>query len=66
MAKKIEAVQEKQGLMLRLPKNLHTALRHVSIDRGTSLNTLITEVLEEWWSRQPERGRYTETKKRQS
>jgi predicted HicB family RNase H-like nuclease len=53
-----EDTDDRQGLMLRLPKELHTALRHVSIDRGTSLNTLITEVLEEWWKRQPERSKY--------
>ena len=52
------AADEKQGLMLRLPKSLHTALRHVSIDRGVSLNTLITEVLEDWWAKQPERSTY--------
>jgi predicted HicB family RNase H-like nuclease len=49
---------ERQGLMLRLPKELHTALRHLSIDRGVSLNAVITEVLEQWWDKQPERGRY--------
>jgi predicted HicB family RNase H-like nuclease len=57
-AKKTEPVEEKQGLMVRLPKALHTALRHVSIDRGTSLNALITEVLEEWWAKQSERSKY--------
>ena len=56
--KKDQPADEKQGLMLRLPKSLHTALRHVSIDRGVSLNTLITEVLETWWSKQPERAKY--------
>jgi len=49
---------DRQGLMLRLPKELHTALRHLSIDRGESLNALITKVLEDWWSRQPEHKRY--------
>jgi predicted HicB family RNase H-like nuclease len=44
--------------MLRLPKNLHTALRHLSIDRGISLNALLTEVLEDWWAKQPERKKY--------
>lgn len=44
--------------MLRLPKSLHTALRHVSIDRGVSLNALLTEVLEDWWSKQPEHATY--------
>lgn len=44
--------------MLRLPKRLHTALRHVSIDRGVSLNTLLTEVLEYWWAKQPEPTKY--------
>jgi predicted HicB family RNase H-like nuclease len=49
---------DRQGLMLRLPKELHTALRHLSIDRGVSLNAVITEVLEQWWAKQPERARY--------
>ena len=50
---------EKHGLMLRLPKRLHSALRHVSIDRGQSLNALIAEVLAAWWAKQPERDRYS-------
>jgi predicted HicB family RNase H-like nuclease len=58
-AKKNETADAKQGLMLRLPKSLHTALRHVSIDRGQSLNTLIVEVLEAWWAKQPERKKYS-------
>ncbi len=57
-AKKATADDDRQGLMLRLPKELHTALRHVSIDRGVSLNALLTEVLEQWWAQQPERSRY--------
>jgi predicted HicB family RNase H-like nuclease len=57
-AKKTTEADDRQGLMLRLPKELHTALRHVSIDRGVSLNALLTEVLEEWWSKQPERRKY--------
>ena len=40
--------------MLRLPKQLHTALRHLSVDRGVSLNAVITEVLEQWWDKQPD------------
>jgi predicted HicB family RNase H-like nuclease len=58
-SKKEAASDRKRGLMLRLPKRLHTALRHVSIDRGVSLNALLTEVLEEWWSKQPEHTRYS-------
>lgn len=42
-----------------LPKELHTALRHVSVDRGVSLSALLTEVLEQWWSKQPERSKYS-------
>lgn len=57
-AKEPKETDDRQGLMLRLPKELHTALRHLSIDRGVSLNALLTEVLEEWWSRQPERRKY--------
>lgn len=57
-SKKTTETDDRQGLMLRLPKELHTGLRHLSIDRGVSLNALLTEVLEEWWSRQPERRKY--------
>lgn len=56
-----DATDEKQPLMLRLPKALHAGLRHVAIDRGVSLNALLTGVLEDWWSKQPERQRYTGT-----
>jgi predicted HicB family RNase H-like nuclease len=59
--KSVASDDDRQGLMLRLPKNLHTALRHLSIDRGVSLNALITEVLEQWWGEQPERTRYART-----
>lgn len=56
-----KAVVEKepeQKFVLRLPESLHHALRHVSIDRKTSLNALIVEVLETWWAKQPERSKY--------
>lgn len=33
-------------------------MRHTEIDRRVSLNALITEVLEDWWSKQPERRKY--------
>lgn len=49
---------ERQALMVRLPKELHRALRHLSIDRKVSLNAIITEVLEAWWAGQPERANY--------
>ena len=59
-ARKKTETDDRQGLMLRLPVELHTSLRHLSIDRKVSLNALITEVLEQWWSRQPERERYSQ------
>ena len=63
-AKKVEPKDdERQGLMLRLPKELHTALRHLSIDRGVSLNAVITEVLEEWWAKQPEHATYSKRRR---
>lgn len=61
--KEPDSHDEKQALMLRLPRRLHASLRHVAIDRGVSLNALLSEVLEEWWAKQPERARYdTEAK----
>ena len=59
-ARKKTETDDRQGLMLRLPTELHTALRHLSIDRKVSLNALLTEVLEQWWSKQPERRKYKE------
>lgn len=60
MAAKKAAVEREpeQKFVLRLPESLHHALRHVSIDRKTSLNALIIEALDSWWAKQPERPKY--------
>jgi predicted HicB family RNase H-like nuclease len=63
-AKKEPAKETEQKFVLRLPESLHRSLRHVAIDRGTSLNKLIAEVLEEWWAQQPEHSTYSKSKKR--
>jgi predicted HicB family RNase H-like nuclease len=60
--KKTPTNQPEQKFVLRLPESLHHALRHVSIDRKTSLNALIVEVLEGWWAKQPERSKYAQVK----
>jgi hypothetical protein len=66
-AKKEPTSEVEQKFVLRLPEGLHHALRHVSIDRKTSLNTMIIEALEQWWSKQPERDQYdVRTLKRES
>ena len=57
-ARKDARKEPEQKFVLRLPEDFHRALRHVAIDRGVSLNALITEVLEQWWSKQPEHMRY--------
>lgn len=57
-ARKKAETDDRQGMMLRLPTELHTALRHLSIDRKISLNALLTQVLEEWWAKQPEHKKY--------
>ena len=57
-AKKAIEKEPEQKFVLRLPESLHRALRHVSIDRKTSLNALIVDVLEAWWAKQPEVGKY--------
>lgn len=60
MGAKKQAVEKEseQKFVLRLPASLHHGLRHVSIDRRTSLNALIVGVLETWWAKQPEFGKY--------
>lgn len=66
MAAKKAAIEKEpeQKFVLRLPEKLHHALRHVSIDRKTSLNALIIEALETWWAKQPEVGKYPAEEKR--
>lgn len=54
--------EPEQKFVLRLPESLHHALRHVSIDRKTSLNALIIEAVDAWWSKQPERSKYRGTR----
>lgn len=49
---------ERSTALLRLPPDLHRLLRHVALDDGVSLNALIVEVLEAWWSEHPDRGAY--------
>ena len=63
-AKKATEKEPEQKFVLRLPESLHHALRHVSIDRKTSLNALIIEALETWWAKQPERSRYALTSRK--
>jgi predicted HicB family RNase H-like nuclease len=63
-AKKEPAKETEQKFVLRLPADLHRSLRHVAIDRGTSLNKLIADVLEQWWAKQPEHGTYSKGGKR--
>jgi predicted HicB family RNase H-like nuclease len=53
------AARERRAQMLvRVPKELHRALKHAAVDRETSLNELVLNALDEWWQVQPERRRY--------
>lgn len=45
-------------LLVRVPQELHRALKHVAVDRDTSVNDVVTQALQEWWRAQPERRRY--------
>jgi predicted HicB family RNase H-like nuclease len=45
-------------MLVRVPKELHRALKHAAVDRETSLNELVLNALDEWWQVQPERRRY--------
>lgn len=49
---------ETQAITLRLPVELHRAMRHYTIEARKSMNELITEVLQDWWSSQPGRVAY--------
>ncbi len=41
--------------VLRLPPDLHRMLRTYAASHGTSMNQVVLDVLEEWWSDHPER-----------
>jgi predicted HicB family RNase H-like nuclease len=45
-------------MIVRVPPELHLALRHAALDRRTSLNEMLLKALQEWWREQPEHGRY--------
>jgi predicted HicB family RNase H-like nuclease len=45
-------------VLLRLPRDLHRALKHAAVDRDTSVNEMLSQALREWWKDQPERVRY--------
>lgn len=64
--KAAETGEAEQKFVLRLPRGFHTALRHVAIDRGLSLNALIAEVLSDWWAKQPERTKYSGSQARKA
>ena len=55
MAKKQDEVK---GFLLRLPVDLYKWLKHVSVDRGGSINSLIVEALEEFRKRHPSAEAY--------
>ncbi|MDB4930712.1 MAG: hypothetical protein JWM10_3196 [Myxococcaceae bacterium] len=41
-----------QPFLLRLPMELHRQLRHHALDAGSSLQDVLVEVIEGWWSEQ--------------
>jgi hypothetical protein len=43
-----------QVFSLRLPKELHAALRDCSRTRRQAINDLLLPVIEKWWAEQPE------------
>jgi predicted HicB family RNase H-like nuclease len=49
-----------QSFTVRLPAELHHALRVVAADENKSLNELLTQVLQDWWQSKPDRKRFEE------
>jgi hypothetical protein len=45
---------DRSKLLLRLPRDLHRALKHAAVDRDTTVTALIVTAVEGWWARQPE------------
>ena len=44
-----------QAFTLRLPKGLYRELKVAAASRDVSLNDLLIEVIDGWWSKQPKR-----------
>jgi predicted HicB family RNase H-like nuclease len=47
---RIEDAAERVQLLVRVPKSLHRSLKHAAIDRDASVNDLVIEALERWWT----------------
>lgn len=48
---------------VRIPGDLHWALRVVAADVGLSLNEQITDIFTRWWAEKPDRDRYEALRK---
>jgi predicted HicB family RNase H-like nuclease len=41
---------ERVQLLVRVPKDLHRALKHAAIDYDSTVNDLVVGALEKWWA----------------
>ena len=64
MPRKPKTAEEKptefQSFTVRIPVDLHRALRVVAADENTSINEKLTQILQEWWQEKPDRRRFEE------
>lgn len=60
-----EVANSARAFSVRLPDHLHQQLKAYSIQKSTSLNELIVDVLTEWWERQPEQKLYAKLPRRE-
>jgi hypothetical protein len=56
--KSADADTEDVALTVRIPPDVHRALRLAAAEQDRSLNLQIVEVLREWWEKKPDRSRY--------
>lgn len=47
-----------QAFVVRLPRAIDRALRHVAIDKDRTLNDIVIEAIETWGASQPAYGKY--------
>lgn len=47
-----------QAFVLRLDADLHSQLRMYAVAHKTSLNSLLADLVEKWWERNPERAEF--------
>lgn len=60
----LTAAEERRQLLLRVPESMQKRLKHLAVDRDTSVNELVVDVLSKWLEDAEERRRPSSSRRR--